>query len=1022
MKSPKTIVMMTMVRTMKGRIERIAYIGWRGIDYEEVQLDQGAFTGLIGPSGAGKSTLVMCLDYALLPDRKALDIRPISELQDPHTVGTDSLATRINPDYGYAYVALDLLTRHGTRVLVGIHVRLEDGRSDLTRWYIDNVPSGTRLQDVFRVVEDEEQHYPDFHDLRRSLAREGIDMHVCRTVGDYGQVLYDAGVLPTNLSDGADRTLYGKLIETTFRGGISAEVATKLKDYLLPEERRIPQTVSKLQECTNQVFTTRRALGDANQQLSLLLASYGTGKTIVLHALRYQADRVDGKKRSLEAIRQDIQSAELTIGEQRQSVTGMAQEIQIAETTIQTLQQSAKQELATLETLVGTQFTDRTAKEGALKGAKDACDTLRKGHKAWRDAAKNHEGRDPEWLDNWLDGETNRLNLESTKNALEIERLQAEIANLDGGSTNPKSATLARALGGQTLEEVFDGVADVEARALEMSLCGLLDGVVGVTPDALRDLEDTEAVPQMFWLGEHASRPATVREIGAWYVASGAGGYVVSSKGRKSVFGRQARQDRIGVIRSDITRLQRRQGEIETGKGNLKERQKTLLTDSDAIGFFFTNRSRALELENAQKSAKEACDKAIVAHVATEKKVQELRERLFDVAKLHHDALVILKARKERAQAETDRLTAELPGKLALRKGTEGELLVEEQNLAGALEALGIRRAALMAEVSGVGSESVESYSVLQTRRIDSLGAALKDELPARLALVQEANPLDVLSCARLWPMLLDVLRDRIALDVADTDGADLIESMQRTRDDLNERLSLQEGEVKIQARSLHAAIHSAVVSQKTRIQSLSRLGENIKFGNVTGIRIKVETYKDMLSLLESFADQMSLDFSDTTKPVDEALHEFFRIGEEKLKFTGEQLLDYRTYMDLVIEVQRAGGKWESAASLSGGESIGGGLAIALMLSRAMASRGEIKADQITPLFAIDEVHRLDAKGQEVIVEFAKREGFQVFVTASALSPNYECTLYTLHRSYNPEECLTIRGTQKKSRPALSLL
>jgi len=69
---------------MKGRIEQIAYIGWLGIDYEAITLDKGAFTGLIGPSGAGKSTLTMCLAYAQLPDRRVLDIRPISDLQDPH--------------------------------------------------------------------------------------------------------------------------------------------------------------------------------------------------------------------------------------------------------------------------------------------------------------------------------------------------------------------------------------------------------------------------------------------------------------------------------------------------------------------------------------------------------------------------------------------------------------------------------------------------------------------------------------------------------------------------------------------------------------------------------------------------------------------------------------------------------------------------------------------------------------------------------------------------------------------------
>ena len=83
---------------------------------------------------------------------------------------------------------------------------------------------------------------------------------------------------------------------------------------------------------------------------------------------------------------------------------------------------------------------------------------------------------------------------------------------------------------------------------------------------------------------------------------------------------------------------------------------------------------------------------------------------------------------------------------------------------------------------------------------------------------------------------------------------------------------------------------------------------------------------------------------------------------------------------------------------------------------RALASRGEIKPDQITPLFAIDEVHRLDPKGQGMIVEFAKRENFQVFVTASSLKPSYACTLYALERIYEPEERLVIRGMEKVSK------
>jgi len=125
----------------------------------------------------------------------------------------------------------------------------------------------------------------------------------------------------------------------------------------------------------------------------------------------------------------------------------------------------------------------------------------------------------------------------------------------------------------------------------------------------------------------------------------------------------------------------------------------------------------------------------------------------------------------------------------------------------------------------------------------------------------------------------------------------------------------------------------------------------------------------------------------------------------------GEDLLDYRNYVDFVVEAKWRGKDWASvsSASLSGGESIGCGLALALMLMRSIASRGEIKAEQITPLFAMDEIHRLDDAGVEMIVNLAKRENFQIVVTAQKITPSYDCTLYNLTRSHEPDQ-LIIRG------------
>lgn len=165
----------------------------------------------------------------------------------------------------------------------------------------------------------------------------------------------------------------------------------------------------------------------------------------------------------------------------------------------------------------------------------------------------------------------------------------------------------------------------------------------------------------------------------------------------------------------------------------------------------------------------------------------------------------------------------------------------------------------------------------------------------------------------------------------------------------------------------------------------------------------------DMLTVLEGFAEQL---FSEK-KPVDVALKEWFDAVSSKddgISMSGEELLDYRNYVDLSIEACRKGSGWAPAVSLSGGESIGSGLALALMLTRSISAKGEIKTDQITPLFAVDEAHRLDSAGHAVVVDFAKREGFQVIVAAPELTPSYSCILYALNRVFDPQERLIIRG------------
>ncbi len=302
-----------------------------------------------------------------------------------------------------------------------------------------------------------------------------------------------------------------------------------------------------------------------------------------------------------------------------------------------------------------------------------------------------------------------------------------------------------------------------------------------------------------------------------------------------------------------------------------------------------------------------------------------------------------------------------------------------------------------------------------QTKRIIAISRGLEDEPPTRLVVFQEVNPTDEVSCVRLWPVIKDILRDRVPADILDNLGEDIIKGMQEKRENLDLQLKRQEDEVKIEAHNIYLTLKSEINSKQRQIKRLSKLGENVQFGNVMGVRINVQINDDLLSLVQSCTDQLLM-FSENSRPIEEALSEFFR-KEMDQKIEGEDLLDYRTYMSLDLEVKRKNRDWERASSLSGGESIGCGLAIGLMLVRSLAARGDIKPEQINPIFVVDEVHRLDAFGQKTIIDFGQREGFQVLVTAVELKPEYPCKLYFLNRDFKDDkETLVLRAGHMKPK------
>lgn len=995
---------------MPARINRIALSGWRGIHYLEVQLDDGPLTALIGTPGAGKSTVAMLLCYALMPDRRAMDIKFISGVQDAHRAGVDQVAGRVDPLVGFAYVALDMQDHRGRRVVAGLHVRVQDGRAEFTCLEWQDLPEGWLLQDCLRRVDGDDEIYPDLNELGAALAARGITLRSMRSVREYGELLFATGVLPTDYSDLGDRSLYARLVESTFQGGLSREVAGKIKEYMLPAATRLPESVDRLQKCADTVMRTHAALAEAERQLKLLQATYGFGRTIVTNAIASLLHRKTAAQADLASAERSIDQQRQTLSTSRASASEAAEILEVAQST----KSAVEAEFSARFDEKNRRLLDLKGRNVELSGAVDTADRqlqrFTDGRRAWTTACGD-ETVDLRFasLESRLQGLIDANARDRTRAEIELEQSAQQLRALESGLAESASAQLSDALGVQSLAEAFEHVDEADARKLELALGGLVEGVVGCDVSALARLKDDPGLPDTFWIRNKLPEPEDIHEVGDWYASPVADGYIVASKRRRLALGRQARE-------REIQRLKQQASDIETQKlkplqqlkGALEQRLRGLHQKKDVIEQYLAEPEAEAALRANVATAKAQADSAQKDFDEMFKEVRSLTSaRDTKLAQVNGDIY-----RLERQIRESDERAREAQAAITRAEATAQQLRqvldAATQALTQMQSTLGRSADWLQREAATLPAMRTEAYIATQTRALAQLGQALQEEAPERLAFLIGASAEDPLSLAAIWDPLLEIVSDRISVEGLEADGADLIGEMTQRRQDLSGQLDADRSQMRAEAKSLYASIATEIRKQERRIARLSAFGETLHFGNVSGMRIVAHHRDDLLEHLQNLARQIDLFAGGTDKPLDAHLAELFNkaIGSS---YTGAELLDYRTYMDLTIEARR-NGKWDLASGLSGGESIGGGLAFSLMLARSLAQRaGDARALDFTPTFVIDEVQRLDAEGQRLIVEFGQAQNIQVLVTALSLEHKFPCTIYVMARHYSPAEQVVAR-------------
>ncbi|RSD31219.1 chromosome partition protein MukB [Vibrio pectenicida] len=277
-------------------------------------------------------------------------------------------------------------------------------------------------------------------------------------------------------------------------------------------------------------------------------------------------------------------------------------------------------------------------------------------------------------------------------------------------------------------------------------------------------------------------------------------------------------------------------------------------------------------------------------------------------------------------------------------------------------------------------------------------------------------------------------LRERIRQDIIRTDDpVEAIEEMEVELARLTEELTQRENRLAISSESVASIIKKTIQREQNRIRMLNQGLSNIAFGQVKGVRLNVkirESHEVLLKGLASQQDQHKDLFETTRHTFSEAMAKLFQrvnphidMGQRSPQILGEELLDYRNYLELSVEVCRGSDGWLQAESgaLSTGEAIGTGQSILLMVVQSWEEESRrLRNKDIVPcrLLFLDEAARLDAKSISTLFELCDRLDMQLLIAAPEnISPEKGTTYKLVRKVFKDHEHVHVVGLRGFGQP-----
>jgi chromosome partition protein MukB len=269
------------------------------------------------------------------------------------------------------------------------------------------------------------------------------------------------------------------------------------------------------------------------------------------------------------------------------------------------------------------------------------------------------------------------------------------------------------------------------------------------------------------------------------------------------------------------------------------------------------------------------------------------------------------------------------------------------------------------------------------------------------------------------WLAVRDWIEVRIPRDVAQASDPGLaLTQIHAHLQRLAERLKDQEVQLKSRTEEVANSIGSRIRSQEQRFARINLNLAQVSFGAIRGVHLNLARIGTFAALLEALRSATDLFASD--QPLEEALARLYeQVGGGRIR--GEQLLDYREYLKLGVQIRRLGdnNRWVDAKGLSTGESIGVGAAILIVILDAWEHqttllRGKRAHGSLRFLF-LDEATRLDSQALDTLTDFCERMQVQLLAAAPGMERIQRGIAYTLRRDViDGSERVLVRGRQWK--------